>query len=743
MTYAFNPLSSVGLQKFPFLTTQEKTDNYTLANSDHNTIIRVTSTTLKKITLPNNLRVGFQVCLAQGGTGGLQFLAASGASLNLYPAGFKQLSGINSTCQITVTKNSDGVSAEWQVVTGSLTTPDFDLTSISGLTTWLDSKQFVYSDAAGTTLATTNNQQVKSWKDKYNSKLFSNTTASNIPTYIVDGVSSGVPAIRFNSAYLLSEVLGSLTNTLTLFVITANRSSSNYSIANLLTTANNLASSVFYLQNGYQSVTLSSNGANPFSEIGYPRDRFAVVGVSRGSSGTRFSINKRLSAGATTAVSGGSYQGLSLGTVSGVNSNVDIAGLVFFDRQLSASEHQLVANYLSDYYALSTTTRVYNLVFQGNSITAGFNSGATPYWDVASTTLGISRFDNFNYGVSGFTDADLSFIATTLAPSSYNSSLASNKNIAVCWEGTNSLGNNKTIAQTKIDIQAFCQKWRSAGFKVVTGTILDRNTNFSAGQTIAGFQAAAADVNTWLRANYTTFADALADPASDTLLGSAGAASNATYFADGTHPTQAGHTLIGGYFATAINSISNIGDDSFNNNVAYIVRSTKPTTRSNGSALVVGDRWYDTTNYMDWVWNGTYFLCRQSPIGYGNSNVRTDPLDSRNFVFPSNWGIFLHSISYAVLLGSVNNNIDYYTIAPRSQLTAPPNSGTSPSYTPFSTQGQTPSTYYRATNAINAAYTYTGSLLLWTISPPTLATFGSPNTNGHARFTFEYSLIAP
>lgn len=35
---------------------------------------------------------------------------------------------------------------------------------------------------------------------------------------------------------------------------------------------------------------------------------------------------------------------------------------------------------------------------------------------------------------------------------------------------------------------------------------------------------------------------------------------------------------------------------------------TKPTTRSNGDALVGGDRWWDTTDLQWWFWNGTYWL---------------------------------------------------------------------------------------------------------------------------------------
>lgn len=44
------------------------------------------------------------------------------------------------------------------------------------------------------------------------------------------------------------------------------------------------------------------------------------------------------------------------------------------------------------------------------------------------------------------------------------------------------------------------------------------------------------------------------------------------------------------------------------NGIANFTQSTKPTTRADGSALVVGDKWYKSDEGTEWFWNGTYWL---------------------------------------------------------------------------------------------------------------------------------------
>jgi hypothetical protein len=44
------------------------------------------------------------------------------------------------------------------------------------------------------------------------------------------------------------------------------------------------------------------------------------------------------------------------------------------------------------------------------------------------------------------------------------------------------------------------------------------------------------------------------------------------------------------------------------NGVEHFYQATKPTVRGDGSALVIGDRWWKTDDGTEWFWNGTYWL---------------------------------------------------------------------------------------------------------------------------------------
>ena len=60
------------------------------------------------------------------------------------------------------------------------------------------------------------------------------------------------------------------------------------------------------------------------------------------------------------------------------------------------------------------------------------------------------------------------------------------------------------------------------------------------------------------------------------------------------------------------------------NGVEHFYQTTKPTTRGDNSALVVGDRWYKTDDQTEWQWNGTYWL---SPV-YLSSTYSTGSFQS-------------------------------------------------------------------------------------------------------------------
>ena len=64
-----------------FLAVSAKTDNYTVANSDSGTVITVSNTVSKTITIPSTVPTGFRVMITQLGSGAVVIGNAAGISL--------------------------------------------------------------------------------------------------------------------------------------------------------------------------------------------------------------------------------------------------------------------------------------------------------------------------------------------------------------------------------------------------------------------------------------------------------------------------------------------------------------------------------------------------------------------------------------------------------------------------------------------------------------------------------------
>lgn len=107
-------------------------------------------------------------------------------------------------------------------------------------------------------------------------------------------------------------------------------------------------------------------------------------------------------------------------------------------------------------------------------------------------------------------------------------------NVAVVCCGSNDIPQGRTATQVVNDLTSLCNGLRAAGFKVILATPTPRNaaTSYTA-DNITTLNT----VNASLRAGYTAFADALADWASDSRLSDC---TNATYFSDQCHTTDAG-----------------------------------------------------------------------------------------------------------------------------------------------------------------------------------------------------------
>jgi hypothetical protein len=85
------------------------------------------------------------------------------------------------------------------------------------------------------------------------------------------------------------------------------------------------------------------------------------------------------------------------------------------------------------------------------------------------------------------------------------------------------------------------------------------------------------------------------------------------------------------------------------NGVAQINQSALPATRPDGSALVLGDKWYKTSDFTNWLWNGTYWVSKDihdvKQVGF--SSVGIFNYGHLHFLHSSVYRVFIESASYS------------------------------------------------------------------------------------------------
>lgn len=186
-------------------------------------------------------------------------------------------------------------------------------------------------------------------------------------------------------------------------------------------------------------------------------------------------------------------------------------------------------SFLIDHYrqvAGGVSPSLGGILADGDSITQGF--GRYPTWpDFVMADTGTKVR---NIAVSGrrlFTMDDE--YATASAP--FYDVITLNR--LVIMGGINDIrahGADDTDLQTWI--QSYCGKAQATGFEVWVCTLMPCSSSWNSTK-----ETYRDDYNTWLRANYATFADGLIDYEAETELSDS---TDTTYFADGLHPTHVG-----------------------------------------------------------------------------------------------------------------------------------------------------------------------------------------------------------
>lgn len=122
------------------------------------------------------------------------------------------------------------------------------------------------------------------------------------------------------------------------------------------------------------------------------------------------------------------------------------------------------------------------------------------------------------------------------------------KPICMVWFGANDLV-NFNAATFFAAYKAYCQARASAGYLVIACTALP-NTAITG----AGHESDRLSANTSIRGD-TSFYHALADFASDPIMGLTATNSDTTYYSDGVHPTNTGNNLLQKYALHAVQQV--------------------------------------------------------------------------------------------------------------------------------------------------------------------------------------------
>lgn len=108
-------------------------------------------------------------------------------------------------------------------------------------------------------------------------------------------------------------------------------------------------------------------------------------------------------------------------------------------------------------------------------------------------------------------------------------------------------------------------------------------------------------------------------------------------------------------------------DGALINGVANFYRNTKPLTRVDGSALAVGDRWFNSATDVEGFWNGTYWLTQDIyeinwaiTTTWGAAGTRTATINRT--VRPEFVGLFFETYSVLYLNNAASPwNVNNFT----------------------------------------------------------------------------------
>lgn len=175
------------------------------------------------------------------------------------------------------------------------------------------------------------------------------------------------------------------------------------------------------------------------------------------------------------------------------------------------------------------------VVTEGDSLTAGYGVASSGNYPAQLAAL-MPTWTVANVGQNS-----AALTGMTTRATSQVDSLHSAGGYIVLWGGTNDMYAGASAATAYSRYVAYCQARQAVGWNVVAVTVLPRS---HAGLP-ADFESSRQTFNANIRSNWPTFADALADVASDTRIGDLGAEENTAYYlSDLVHLNSTGYSIV-------------------------------------------------------------------------------------------------------------------------------------------------------------------------------------------------------
>lgn len=411
---------------------------------------------------------------------------------------------------------------------------------------WLD-----YTDKS--TLVKTGNS-VTAWKDKTNNGRVASTTGT---APIDDGT-----GIKFGTANNTNLVVpGFFTNInhpgFTIILVRKPNADTPAPNIDVNYAATNYYTTVFDDYKRLESVTPNTihtiTGTGTFKMGNFGKDSSysnqTLIETSRFGNGQRtFAIDYRIQTRKETGsltISGDFILGTQ--NPNGFKARQTFSEVLVFPRFITDEELITIIRYLDRKYSITTTERKdftnSQIHFIGDSLTVGWGDDTGmgyslnyPNQTMALLGSGIYR----NIAVGGFTVSQLTTLVQANTLTAYSNRY--DKNVCNVWIGSNDIQtSNKTGAQMGQEIGVLCQLLRNQGWKVAVTTVLPR----TASNTVPDNETRRVDLNNYLAANFSTFADGFVDLRTDPLLNDPLAPNNtAVYDVDKVHLKGAGYARV-------------------------------------------------------------------------------------------------------------------------------------------------------------------------------------------------------